>query len=147
MGLEGLTSGRVGASPSIEEGILVMGGSSVLLIDEMISSPSDMTLTVSVRTRSIHLVKLSAFVRRACERRVLRLEAAVASFRLCSPWWDTKFLISVITLSGITPANLSNRIVGSTDDSSVPVGLFPVGAICTVDPNACGWDPPSHGKL
>jgi hypothetical protein len=63
IGLEGLTSGRVGAGPSIEEGTLVMGGSSVLLIDEIISSPSDMTFTVSARTWSIHLVKLSAFVR------------------------------------------------------------------------------------
>ena len=45
------------------------------------------------------------------------------------------------------PVNLLNHIVGSTNDLSVPVGLFPVCAVCIVDPNGCGWDPPSQGRL
>jgi hypothetical protein len=45
------------------------------------------------------------------------------------------------------PVNLSNHIIGSMDDLSVPVGLFPVCAVCMVDPNVCGWDLPSQGRL
>ena len=58
----GPLSGGMASDPSIDNNILVMGGSSVLLMEEIISSPSDMMLTMSVRTQSILLVNLSAFV-------------------------------------------------------------------------------------
>jgi len=50
-------------------------------------------------------------------------------------------------LSGITPVNLSNHIVGSTDDSAVPDGLSPTWVGRVVDPNVWGWDPPTRSGL
>jgi hypothetical protein len=50
-------------------------------------------------------------------------------------------------LSGITPVNLSNHIVGSMDDSAVLDGLSPTWVGCVVDPNVWGWDPPTCSGL
>ena len=50
-------------------------------------------------------------------------------------------------LSGITPVNLSNHIIGSTDDSAVPDGLSLTWVGRVVDPNNWGCDPPTRSGL
>src|SRR5882762_11635713 len=50
-------------------------------------------------------------------------------------------------LSGITPVNLSNCIVGSTNNLAVQDGLSPTWVGCVVDPNIWDWDLPTRSGL